>query len=207
MADIKFSQFISNTTPALTDEVVGLQGGVNKRITLHKVKDLFLTGLTTNYLLKKSESGLINSLIFDTGNNIGIGTITPTIISGYRSVAIDGTNGTFNEFRQNGTVILRVGVDFERPFFAGATNAPMDFLTNGVERVRIASSGELLVGKTTTNGARFQVNGDMTTSAPSGGSAGKWKLGQKATATVVLITTDYLQVEVDGVAYKLALVS
>lgn len=42
MADIKFSEFLENTSPALTDEVVGLQGGVNKRTTLQRIKDLFI---------------------------------------------------------------------------------------------------------------------------------------------------------------------
>lgn len=41
MAKTKFSQFTENNTPALTDEVVGLQGGVNMRASLQAIKDLY----------------------------------------------------------------------------------------------------------------------------------------------------------------------
>ncbi len=42
-------------------------------------------------------------------------------------------------------------------------------------------------------------------SADPGQGAGQWKLGKKITATVSLVTTDYIEVEIDGVDYKLAL--
>ncbi len=72
----KFSQFTATVTPTLTDEVVGLQGGVNKRTTLQKVKDLYLTGLTTNYVLYKTSGGLGNSPVYISGSNVLIGTTT-----------------------------------------------------------------------------------------------------------------------------------
>jgi hypothetical protein len=90
------------------------------------------------------------------------------------------------------------------PIIFGTGNTDLDF---SAERMRITSGGNVLINTTTDNGAKLQVNGDVTTSAPSGGSVGKWKLGQKASATVSLVTTDFIQVEIDGVAYKLALVS
>ncbi len=51
------------------------------------------------------------------------------------------------------------------------------------------------------------ASGDITTGAPSGGTAAAWKLGVKVDAVVVLDTAKYLQVDIAGVAYKVALAS
>jgi hypothetical protein len=54
----------------------------------------------------------------------------------------------------------------------------------------------------------FEVRtGTIKTSAPTSGTAAEWKLGSKASATVALDTANYIQVEIGGVAYKLALVN
>ena len=47
--------------------------------------------------------------------------------------------------------------------------------------------------------------GSLTTGAPAGGTAGAWKLGIRVAAASVLDTTQYLQVDIGGTAYKLAL--
>jgi len=80
--------------------------------------------------------------------NVGIGTTTPASDSGYKSLTIDGTTGTFTEYRQSGTALFRVGVDGSRPFFYGMTNAAMDFFTNTSLKMRLTSGGSLLLGDT-----------------------------------------------------------
>jgi len=56
--------------------------------------------------------------------------------------------------------------------------------------------------------AAFSVSfdGKISTKAPGGG-AGAWKLGKKITATVSALTTGYIEIEIDGVTYKLGLVT
>jgi hypothetical protein len=49
--------------------------------------------------------------------------------------------------------------------------------------------------------------GSLTTAAPSGGTAGAWKLGVRVAATTTLDTTQYLQVDIGGTLYKVALVT
>lgn len=49
--------------------------------------------------------------------------------------------------------------------------------------------------------------GDIKTAAPTTGTAAAWKLGQRVAAAVVLDTTQYIQVEVGGTFYKLAIVT
>jgi hypothetical protein len=49
--------------------------------------------------------------------------------------------------------------------------------------------------------------GNIKTAAPSGGTAGAWKLGVRVAATTTLDTTQYLQVDIGGTLYKVALVT
>lgn len=50
-------------------------------------------------------------------------------------------------------------------------------------------------------------SGALQTGTPSGGTAQPWKLGSVVTgATVMLVTTNYVQVDINGVAVKLAIV-
>lgn len=51
------------------------------------------------------------------------------------------------------------------------------------------------------------VGGAITTGAPNTGTAGAWKLGIKVDATTTLDTAKYLQVDVGGTLYKVALVT
>jgi hypothetical protein len=49
--------------------------------------------------------------------------------------------------------------------------------------------------------------GSYTSGDPSGGTAAAWKFGNVVTgATVTLVTTNYIQTDIGGVAYKLAIV-
>lgn len=57
------------------------------------------------------------------------------------------------------------------------------------------------------NDGDITATGKVTTAQPSATGAGAWKLGKKVTAAVTLVTTDYIEVEIDGVIYKLALVN
>lgn len=71
------------------------------------------------------------------------------------------------------------------------------------------STGNLSIGYATASvsDSKFAVNGTIKTAAPSSNGTGLWKLGKKVTATVSLVTTDYIEVEIDSVVYKLALVN
>jgi hypothetical protein len=56
--------------------------------------------------------------------------------------------------------------------------------------------------------AKLHVNGDIRTDAPTGGTAVNWKFGSSIVTTgATLLTTRYLEVEVDGVVRKLALIN
>jgi hypothetical protein len=95
--------------------------------------------------------------------NLGIGTGSPTeklVVTG--NIYTNGTNS--NIYIDNGGVggaSLKIGVTgtTETYIYSLEANDPLLFGTNNTERLRISSTGNLLIGTTTDNGQKLQVNG------------------------------------------------
>jgi hypothetical protein len=113
---------------------------------------------TTNYLPKFTGASTIgNSLVFDNGTNVGIGTISPATLlhiasSGNTFLTIDGGASS-----NTGLAFYKAGSAAGAIYYLGASDA-MRFDVNNAERARITSAGELCVGRTTAYGAGFLVN-------------------------------------------------
>ncbi|NDF99064.1 MAG: hypothetical protein EB101_09110, partial [Chitinophagia bacterium] len=58
-----------------------------------------------------------------------------------------------------------------------------------------------------TSAGNAEIAGSVKTGIPNGGSAGSWKLGVRVAATVVVNTTEYIEVDIGGTLYKLATVT
>ena len=58
-----------------------------------------------------------------------------------------------------------------------------------------------------TSAGNSNFAGSIKTSAPAGGTAANWKLGSRVAATVVVNTTEYIEVDIGGTLYKLATVT
>ena len=132
---------------------------------------------TTNYVSKFTGTNTVgNSQIFDNGTNIGIGTATPGasihvagainstptgdgflagIQSGYAVIHLNGSaaTGSLIDFSVSGT-------DTKGRILYDNTNNYFGFNTNGSERLRITSTGDVGIGTTTPNG-KLQVDGDF----------------------------------------------
>ena len=106
---------------------------------------------------------------------------------------------------------------------AGSSGSAQNALT---EALRINSAGVVSFGGTTSSfpalkrsSATLQVrladdsaNGalesaSLKTDAPTGGTSGTWKLGARVAATTTLDTTQYIELDVGGTLYKLAVVT
>jgi len=117
---------------------------------------------TTNYLPKfTGASALGDSLVYDNGTSVGIGTATPF---GGAKLQIK-TSTDINIAFQNGTLDA-TGVKINAYNDAASLNIPLEvngsvlyFKTGETERMRIASSGNLLLNTSTDSGYKLDVNG------------------------------------------------
>jgi len=137
---------------------------------------------TTNYLSKWTSSSVLgNSLVFDNGTNVGIGTASPTSTlelykaSGANYLYVtNGTSGT-----NNGVVLRYNSVDYmgmigqftTGELKIGGFNAGgyfMTFYSNNAERMRLTPSGRLLIGTTTESTYLLDVFGTARVQSNSG---------------------------------------
>lgn len=141
------------------------------------------------------------------------------------NIARTGTNSIAAQM-YNSTGILYYGVENSAggQIFTGSTsyaavigsgaNYPLQFATNNATRATINTNGELLINTTTDNGDfKLQVNGNALISGSiktaNGGSstAVPWHLGSVVATSVQLDTGNYVEVEINGVYYRLAIVT
>jgi hypothetical protein len=58
-----------------------------------------------------------------------------------------------------------------------------------------------------TSTGKFETTNSIKTGAPTTGTAAEWKLGSRVAAAVALDTTQYIEVDIGGTLYKLAIVT
>lgn len=123
-----------------------------------------------------------NTLVTTTGGNVGIGTSSPISNGGYGGLSLNGTSGALFSLMTNGTETGRIAsLDNETSVQCKASTGYINFVqgvSGGTERMRINSSGTVLIGKTTQNtlatvGVEMQGNGTtfITKTHGDGGGA------------------------------------
>ena len=93
--------------------------------------------------------------------NVGIGTTSPRVVSGYNNLVIDGSTSGLLEINANGTRVFSLyasvnDINLVNPTATGA----MRFYTNNIERMRIDASGNVGIGETSPS-AKLDVNGNI----------------------------------------------
>jgi len=145
----------------------------------------------TSGVLQLATNGTTTAVTIDTGQNVGIGTASPTNklhVQSANSEAInisDSAAGGNAQIKFTGSRTYQVGVGNASSGFAGALY--FYDATAAAERMRITSSGDVGIG-TTTIGAALTV-------AKSNSYAGGLLLGQAAVASGYLWTTDNLYIK------------
>jgi hypothetical protein len=119
---------------------------------IYTVSALAMQFITTN----------VERMRITSGGNVGIGTSSPTPLTATALVTQINSSNTFSELRltnsstSNGAILAQYGLD---SYLSNLANGFMVFGTNNTERMRITSGGNILIGTTTDNGSRLQVNG------------------------------------------------
>jgi hypothetical protein len=119
--------------------------------------------VTTNYIPKANSNSFSNSLIFDNGTNIGIGTSSPASYSNFTLLHVAGlttnTGGASlylsNSDRSLAGMYYVDSVNL-RVLIGTQTNHPTLFITNDTERMRITSTGNVGIG-TNNPGSTLQI--------------------------------------------------
>lgn len=190
-------------------------------------------GSTRGYIqgIDNLETGGADISLNPYGGNVGIGTISPlakthiktgvsgftgTLNGNYDDLAIEGGGNTGitiltpnannggiafsdEDAEVQGSIVYRHSLD------------SMTFNTNGTERMRIDSSGNVGIGKSPAGGVKLDVNGKIVSgdidcarinTDDPGLGAGLWKLGKARVASTIAGNT-VVRVEIDGVDYDL----
>jgi hypothetical protein len=109
-----------------------------------------ISGLTTNYIPKATSATTIgNSLIYDNGSNIGIGTTSPIGNVGSTALQIVGTDyPVFTITSSNQTINGRLGVGYQNAYIGTTTNHKFIIITNDTARATFDTSGNFGLGVT-----------------------------------------------------------
>jgi hypothetical protein len=140
----------------------------------------FFNGGFTFYTAPSGTAGnaisFTQAMTLTAAGNLGLGTTSPSAFSGYSTMTLDGSTGSFTEYRQAGGNTMRIGADSNLGFIFTQQAIPLRFGTADTERARIDSGGNLLVGTTS------RIAG---TNAPIQGYAngGSCILGQQVSST------------------------
>jgi len=138
------------------------------------------------------QTGNTTAVTIDTSQNVGIGTSSPFSAAGWKALSIDGTSQSLLDLKVSGTSIgylyaQGTAVNLVNNTATGATV----FQTNSAERMRIDSSGNVMVG-TTAAFINIPVNLQGSGSLGqlglrnSGATAGKyWSFGPNASNNII----------------------
>ena len=149
-----------------TTELVGYNRSTSARTPMKFIGQTFL--------VQTGNPSLTNGLYQDSSGNVGIGTTSPSNL-----LHLNASSDTAIRFDRGGTKQLNIGTDSGQSFIASFESKPLAFATSTssayAERMRIDSSGRLLVGTSTartdyfnnTLTAMLQVEGTAASGSTS----------------------------------------
>ena len=140
-------------------QTIGVVDGVRLKIREFNIESSSTYGSTNNTLTFGHSTN--KQLTLTEAGNLLVGASSSNYASAGRGVVqISGTTEALLGFTTTANNALGIlyhdGTNFD---LYNVQNGAIKFTTNNVERARVSSAGNLLVGTTTDNGSRFQVAG------------------------------------------------
>ena len=162
-------------------QTIGVVDGVRLKIREFNIESSSTYGSTNNTLTFGHSTN--KQLTLTEAGNLLVGASSSNYASAGRGVVqISGTTEALLGFTTTANNALGIlyhdGTNFD---LYNVQNGAIKFTTNNVERARVSPAGNLLVGTTTDNGAKFQVTGTSTFTQDieiSGSSGSLYSLGQ-----------------------------
>ncbi|QGH72917.1 MAG: hypothetical protein [Podoviridae sp. ctrTa16] len=161
MAYIKFSEFpLASPSADIYFAAYDSDLMVNKKISysnlLSSIKDSIVVTPTQNYLSKFNAAGnLVNSLVYDNGTSVGIGTSTDLTYT----LNVRGVDAFSWGYTSGKGVLTTISGDPVISTFTTGLN--LRFYAEGLEAMRITSGKNVLIGTTTDAGYKLNVNGNV----------------------------------------------
>jgi hypothetical protein len=148
-ADVTFSDGVTVTSFAGTGDRMVIASSIGVLATQAIPGGTIGGSGTTNYIPKfTGATTLGNSLIYDSGTNVGIGTATPST-----RLHLQNTGAVYIQLTDDADGASRVGQNGTSLTFG------VDLADGSTERMRMTSGGNVLVGSTTDSGEKLQISG------------------------------------------------
>jgi hypothetical protein len=147
----------SNKLGSLLSNVQELTGsvGITGSLAVNGTTAIVGSG-TANYVPKFTSTGTIgDSLIFDNGTNLGIGTTTLSASSNYRALNINGTTGSEIYLKGSNVDYGYIYANSSNVIVATQTAIPLLLQTNNLTRLTISSTGEATFSSSVTVAGEF----------------------------------------------------